>query len=293
MISTSGRKCLVIGAAGFIGRKIAEDLSAQGFQVIGADRGGLGLQILDVSKNPPALDQKFDHVIFCASPNYKNSASELEEFRLGASRWLEYLNRVQVPVVFLSTNNVFDGQVSRPEIGAHKNPICLYGKHKAHLEDIVLQSAQNTVVRLTKVTGIGAPPFQKWIESLEAGQTVQVFSNTPICPVSVDLVSRSVCKIVGEKLTGIFHLSSRDEASFADILIAMAKVLSLPWALVEKTLAQPEQYPRLGLSMSLAAEESFERLGFAAPKACDAVESFCRDYRQVSPGQSLETGASL
>lgn len=269
-------KLLIVGGAGFIGRELIREM-APFHEVICADKDEKSFsdfptlhRKIDINDQP--VSEYFDAVIFCASPNYKSDRSVLDQFFVGAQTWLEHFNQTKTRVIYLSTNHVFDGKFDRPALTHPYSPIDLYGEHKSQLERLVLKSPLNAVVRLTKVIGLQAPPFSQWLQSLEMNLSVEAFANFMIAPISVNYAANCVKQICEQKLNGIFHLSSIDEMSFADVLESFANHFGFNTKLIKKITADPRKYPRIGLSPNLDTTETCQRLNRLAPTVLMSID---------------------
>ncbi len=122
-------------------------------------------------------------------------------------------------IIYLSTNQVFDGAISYPSPGDQISPITEYGKQKAEAEKRLLDSYPKRVaiLRLTKVIGSHNPLLEKWAEALKGGNIIRPFSDMFIAPIPVSLVISVMRLVIDRRLNGILHLSGDRDISYAEV----------------------------------------------------------------------------
>lgn len=141
-------------------------------------------------------------------------------------------------IVFLSSGQVFDGNVILPDENTMPKPVNNYGIQKQEIEKRIQESGISaSIIRLSKVLG-NKPTgvFDSWIKSLEAGQPIHPATNMWLAPVSVTLVTDILLAVGIKRLTGLWNLSSNDQISYARAAKVIAKHLNYPGHLV-----QPEE----------------------------------------------------
>lgn len=268
---------LIVGASGMIGRRLAYQLRSLGEKVICADKtsesGSNQFRIDFCEGNSVSLLAGVKQVIFCASPNYKQPADLLDQFFAGAAQFLSKCIEKEKPILFLSTNHVFDGS-GLPRIGERTNPICLYGQHKAAFEELALRAPFNSVIRLTKVIGPHSPPFDEWIKQLRIGNRVEAFANVSIAPISLSFVVQTIAHLALERRAGLFHLSSLDQISFADALLSIARRLGLAAGLIKKVQADPKVFLRVDTEARLDCGDTELVLERQMPMSEEALAEF-------------------
>lgn len=232
---------LITGASGFVGSHLAIDLAAAGHRV--AAIGGRSLPCRDVRQVVESVWQcdladstaagrllkevKPDLVIHCAA---LARAAECEEnpqnahlANVVATRNL--LLAADLPIVFISTDLVFDGSVA-PQGGFREkdpvNPNSVYARTKADAEKFVLDTrSASAVARICLVFGddlSGHGGFLGWLRgSLAKGDTVKLFTDEWRTPIYTKDVSRSIAAILNKpeisRKHRIVHLAGCERVS--------------------------------------------------------------------------------
>src|SRR5580658_10153184 len=143
-----GRKCLVVGGAGFIGSHIAEGLLALGARVIvlddfsngkrtnlAGDAGSLELLQGDVRTfdfdSLGKLDGIFNEAARALLPSFVDPVTDMLVNAGGAIRLLEYARKHDVKLVHASSGSVYGNPINIPITEEHPlNPISPYGVSK-------------------------------------------------------------------------------------------------------------------------------------------------------------------
>ena len=95
------------------------------------------------------------------------------------------------------------------------------------MEDKILDSNLNSVVRLTKVLDQKSDLVFDWIKKIKNEETIEAFDNIKISPISRNFVSDFIndwCSNIYNQ--NIFHLSSDIEISYFDLAKIIAKKTS-------------------------------------------------------------------
>jgi dTDP-4-dehydrorhamnose reductase len=136
-------------------------------------------------------------------------------------------------VVFISSNQVFDGNRPLCQPDQPVSPRTEYGRQKAEAEAGLLQlGEQSAIVRLTKVFFSQLPILQKWHASLSAGQPITPFSNYLCSPVPLDCVTECIWQVAERALSGIWQVSTNEDVSYADIALALGRCRGLDSSLI-------------------------------------------------------------
>ena len=155
---------LVIGASGLVGGAFHDALLALGADVRGTyhTRARHGLLPFSLDSDPaPFLDvhrptllvmaSAVTHVDWC-----EMHEAEAMEQNVGRLRpVVEWCARHDVPLIFFSTDYVFDGSSGPYAEDAERNPINVYGRSKRLGEDLVMGLARRAILRVTNVFDIG------------------------------------------------------------------------------------------------------------------------------------------
>ena len=122
-----------------------------------------------------------------------------------------------IPVVFFSTDLVFDGRKGNYAETDAVNPLHLYGETKAAAEQIVLKNPKHTVVRTSLNGGVSRAGNRGFNENLrlawQAGRGMNLFTDEFRCPIFAGETARAVWELVKQKHTGLFHVAGAEKLS--------------------------------------------------------------------------------
>jgi len=127
---------------------------------------------------------------------------------------LERLSQLGTHIIFLSSNQVFDGTAPFKKNNDSKNPVSEYGKQKADAEDLIGSLKSFSILRLTKVIHPELPLFLKWKNMLDNGQKIRAFKDVYLSPIDIKKVIEKIDFLVKEKVVGIFHCSGNKDISY-------------------------------------------------------------------------------
>jgi dTDP-4-dehydrorhamnose reductase len=123
----------------------------------------------------------------------------------------------EIPLVFFSSDLVFDGRKGDYVEADAPNPLHLYGETKAAAEQIVLANRLHTVVRTSINGGIsptGDRGFnertkRKWRE----GRMMKLFTDEFRSPIPAVETARAVWELVEKNCAGIYHVAGAEKLS--------------------------------------------------------------------------------
>ncbi|MDP3092623.1 MAG: SDR family oxidoreductase [Nitrospira sp.] len=130
------------------------------------------------------------------------------------------------PLLFFSSDQVFDGRQGRYVETDRTNPINRYGETKAAAEEIVLSNPWHIVIRLALTAGTSATGDRSFVEDMRrsAGrdQRLTLFTDEFRSPVPAGVVARAVWELIGQKRSGLYHLGGAERLSRMEIGEALA-----------------------------------------------------------------------
>ena len=275
---------LIIGANGFTGRRILNDLvaretynitacslrndiqSGDGYQFIRADiRNASEVRVLfkevcpDVVINTSALSVPD----FCETHHNEARATNITAVEHLARACEQYGSRF----IHLSTDFVFDGRTDRLYTEEDEpNPVNYYGITKLEGEERVAEYCGNyAIVRVVVVYGKALPGqhgniIQLVANKLRSGETIRVVSDQWRTPTFVGDISHAVEQLMHHPRNGIYHICGSDCVSIADIAYRVAGILGLDRSLILPVTTEEMQEatprPRFsGLSIAKAKRE--------------------------------------
>jgi dTDP-4-dehydrorhamnose reductase len=183
-------------------------------------------------------------------------------------------------VLFLSTNQVFDGRVAHVKADAPHSPQSEYGRQKAQtetgLKDRMARGAPIAILRLAKVVSGGMPLIDGWAATLSAGKPVSAFRDMMIAPTPTDLVCSAVAALMKDRATGIFQLTGPRDVAYADVARFLADRLDVDPHLVSETSALEAGLPQGVTHQNTTLDSSLLRMryGLEVPDAWQVIEKF-------------------
>src|SRR5262245_41920846 len=257
---------LITGAAGLVGGYLVRTAPrwARGRQVRGLTR--VELDLTDRAAVERMLGSVTpDAVIHCAALSRTMDCERNPELahrvNVEATAHLSDLSQ-DIPFVFLSTGDVFDGRKGWYAESDVANPINVYGKTKLHAERIVLQNPRHTVVRIVLTAGTSSSNDRSFVEDMvrtaRCGQEVKLYADEFRCPLPAGVIARAIWELIETAPQGLYHLGGAERLSRWEIGQEL-----LPW------------YPEL--EGRLTKGSAREHMGMPRPTdlslRCDRIQS--------------------
>ena len=148
-----------------------------------------------------------------------------------------------IAVLFLSSNQVFDGTVPCVPADAPTCPVSAYGRQKACTEQAlaphIAAGAPVAILRLAKIVSPGMALLRQWLAALAAGKPVAAFADMMLAPIPVHLAAMAVARLlqVQEGARGVFQLTGPRDVAYADIAAHLAGRLGADLGLVNPVSA--------------------------------------------------------
>ena len=264
-------KVLVTGVKGQLGYDVVNELEKRGLEAIGVD-----IQEMDItdaaSVKSVILEAAPDAVIHCAAYTAVDAAEDNPEICRkvnadGTQNIADMCKQLDIPMIYISTDYVFDGQGERPWMpDDERAPLNVYGQTKYEGELAV----QNTldkyfIVRIAWVFGVNGKNFIKTM--LNLGKTrdhLTVVNDQFGSPTyTYDLAKLLVDMIQTDKY-GIYHATNEGICTWYEFACEIFKQAGLR---VEVTPVTSDQYPAKAkrpsnsrMSKDKLEEKGFERL---------------------------------
>jgi|GEM_PF-76133 len=234
-------KVLVIGAGGFLGEQIMQDLSKD-FQVMGTyypeKNRGIYLDITDKKQVKKVLGKENPDIVILTAAKTDVEACEADPkgtYRanvLGVKNVVDSLTHQKI--VFYSTEFVFDG---KKHLYAEEDPpraINTYGLSKLRAERIVSKYPNHLLCRTSRLYGANGNKFlNKMIGMFKRGKKIYAPSQTPGNFSLVEDVSCATLQLLKKGCGGLYHVAGKAE-SFDQAAIKIAEVFKFKKSLVYK-----------------------------------------------------------
>lgn len=229
--SGASRRAVVLGAAGQLGREVADELRRRGADVLAADRRRADLADTGATA---ALAVRFgaDAVYNCAAYTDVDGCESDPEIALEVNGRAPARLAAALPrrcrLVHVSTDYVFDGRGRRPyrEDDAPA-PGTAYGRSKLAAERAVTD-AGGIVVRTSWVFG---PEGRNFVSAIAArlgrGEPLRVVSDQVGCPTYAPYLARALVDLHAAGAEGIVHYCNAPATSWHGFAVAIVGALGL------------------------------------------------------------------
>jgi len=159
-------------------------------------------------------------IIHCAAiahpPVCQRDPDAARRVNVEATRCLAEL-AADLPLVFYSSDLVFDGKRGNYTETDAPNPLSVYAETKVAAERIVLANPRHTVLRLSLNFGkspTGNRAFNEMLRNdLAAGKTSSLFTDEFRCPTAAPVTARATWELLQQRAAGLFHLCGADKLS--------------------------------------------------------------------------------
>jgi dTDP-4-dehydrorhamnose reductase len=258
-------RLLVTGAAGMLGHDVLRAGARAGHELVGVD-----LPEIDIT-DPAAVDEllrrlqdepgSLDAVINCAAWTDVDGAEthEREAHAVnaeGAGNLARAAAAIDIPLLHISTDYVFDGRPARDSAGRERayvesdptGPRSVYGQTKLVGEQRVLgASARHAVVRSAWLFGIDGQNFVQTMLTL-AGErdAVQVVDDQIGCPTWTGHLAPALLGLLAREVSGLVHLAGGGRVSwngFAREIFRQAEVACEAQAITTAEMPRPAARP--------------------------------------------------
>jgi len=141
-------------------------------------------------------------------------------------------------VIFLSTNQVFDGVTRFQLPESPLAPMTEYGRQKSEVERRLAQCGDSVaIVRFAKILGPDASLIPGWVQSLRSGRPVHPFFDMTMAPIPLSCAVTALLLIGQLRLPGIFQVSGQEDISYAEVALIGARTIGADSQLVEPVKA--------------------------------------------------------
>jgi dTDP-4-dehydrorhamnose reductase len=262
----NGRRALVIGASGHIGRAVAAALSREGWMVVrtALSRKDAGYSVLDVTCRNAVLEfvDALEPDVVCLAAGLSDpDKCEVDEARAlmvnisGTSNVVDAASRAGATVVFFSSAYVFDGKAGPYEEDAPVAPLSVYGHCKVGAEAIIRAAPiDHLIIRTTVVYGwdlsaVNGFGMKIW-HALSSGRKVVVASDQLDNASHVRFLADATIELLRHGIRGVVHVAGEEITSRAALACRIAEALDLdPSLIVERrssSLCQVAKRPLRG-----------------------------------------------
>ena len=208
-------KVLVTGVKGQLGYDVVNELRKRGLEAVGVDIQEMDITDAD-SVNQVIGEAAPDAVIHCAAYTAVDAAEENTEICRkvnadGTQNIANMCKKLDIPMIYISTDYVFDGQGERPWLpDDERAPLNVYGQTKYEGELAV----QNTldkyfIVRIAWVFGVNGKNFIRTMLSLgQKYDTLRVVNDQIGTPTYTLDLARLLVDMIETDKYGYYHATN-------------------------------------------------------------------------------------
>lgn len=193
-----------------------------------------------------------------------------------------------VHVLFLSSNQVFDGTHPHVAADAPTCPVSEYGRQKTRTESALRaqmeRGAAVAILRVAKVISPTMPLFRQWVGALGTGQRVSAFGDMRLAPTPIEVVVDAIVALMTDRVCGVFQLTGPRDVTYADVARYFATRVGVESALVESVSAAAAGEP-IGATpphTTLDSSALHKAYGLVVPDIWETVDPFVPADRWAS-----------
>jgi len=249
---------LIIGGDSGIARATLARMGREGLKTVATTRRRDAFEpnriFLDISKPlgdwfPPAGIEAAG--IFAAVANLVDCARDPEgSARVnvdGTIALVERLVSIAIPVLYLSTDKIFDGSRAQMPSDAPLAPQSVYGRQKAwtdaHLQAMIAMGAPIAILRLARIVPPGWPLVRQWRDDLAATRVVRPFRDMMVAPTLDREAASAIVELLKSRQTGVWQLSGARDVSYGEVASFIADRIGADPGLVQPVLAASAGMP--------------------------------------------------
>lgn len=277
-------RVLVTGVKGQLGHDVMNELAKRGYEGIGVDVEEM--DITDAAAVERVMREAHaDKVVHCAAWTAVDAAEDQVDLcrkvnALGTENIAKMCRELDLPMIYLSTDYVFDGEGTRPwEPDDERHPLNVYGQTKYEGEIAVEKYLEKYfIVRIAWVFGVNGKNFIKTMLKLsETHDTLTVVDDQVGSPTYTYDLARLLVDMLETEKYGRYHATNEGLCSwyeFAQEIFRQAgkNVTVLPVS-SEEYPAKAKRPHNSRMNKDKLEEMGFERL----PSWQDALSRYLKE----------------
>lgn len=289
-------KVLVTGASGLLGAWVCRELLDQGNEVIALSQHTPLREDLATYRvrldlcDKDMLDSLFQqfrptaviHTAALADPQLCEEQPLLSRrLNVEVSRQIAQRCQInQIPMVFTSTDLVYDGERGNYLESDPVSPINRYGEHKAEAERVILDACPTAAVfRLPLLYGEGlyaTSPMHQWLKQLEEGKRLFGFSDELRSSVDYPTAAAGIVKLYLAAQGEVIHLGGIETLSRLILMRSIASAFGYnPQKIEAKVQADMTFRAARPRDVSLDSRKA-RAMGYKTPILSDVMQRFAK-----------------
>lgn len=233
--------CAVVGGSGFLGIETVPQMQTS-FQVVATSRRPrAGYQSLDIRDHVAVQrfvdEAKPDAVVLLAAGRDPDvceaDPEETRRLNVAPAGFFAAALPPGVPLLFVSTDYVFDGQHPPYTESSPRHPVSMYGRSKMEAEDLVLARPGGVVLRVPLLIGWTHDPeqsgfFSHLLGDLRRRELLPLDHVLARYPTWTRDVGRAITTLLATRQSGVFHFSTAERLTRYQSALAMGEILGWP-----------------------------------------------------------------
>ncbi len=156
----------------------------------------------------------------------------------GTETLCDLADRSNVPVVYISTDLVFDGSRGRYTEQDEPRPVSVYGQTKLRAEQIVLRSPRNVVLRMSLLFGPGRCGVASFLDRVlrrwRQGEPMRFFEDEWRSPLALSDAAEAIRLTLSGDLRGLYHVGGPERLSRWEMGVRFAQHMGYPEQLLQR-----------------------------------------------------------
>lgn len=279
-------KVLVTGAKGQLGHDVMNELAKRGYEGVGVDVAEM--DITDAQMVDRVITESgVDKVIHCAAYTAVDAAEDQVDLcrrvnAQGTENIAKVCKKLDIPMLYLSTDYVFDGEGTRPwEPDDERDPLNVYGQTKYEGELAIERNLEKYfIVRIAWVFGVHGKNFIKTMLNLaENHDTITVVNDQVGSPTYTYDLSRLLVDMIETEKYGRYHATNEGLCTWYEFAVEIFRQAGIHVNVVpvtsEEFKAKAKRPHNSRLNKDKLDAMGFERL----PKWQDALARYLEIIR--------------
>lgn len=286
---------LVIGGSSYIGGKLCEYFSKKGELIGGTYCNSPKKNLIHFNMENPNVKElkinlnKVDYAFICSAISNIDSCKKYEEkaYKInveGTKKTLEQFFDLKITPIFLSSDQVFNGE--RGGYNEHNlpNPCNVYGEHKKTIESFLLESKEKFLIgRISKIFGLTSEDgtiLTSWVKSLKNNETIHCATNQIISPTYVADLVMAFDTAIKKKLNGLYNIAAPESFSRYELAKLLKERLHIKnGKIVPCSIRDFNFLDSRPLNTSLDVSKFIQETGFKFSKMTDSIDILRDDER--------------
>lgn len=286
---------LIIGATGYIGNCIYKSAKKK-FKVIGTkcqsnDPTFLKFNLLkdNISRIDSQIQDTEKCALICAADAnieycFQHKQEAYQKNVIATIQLINQLNHFGYHIVFLSTDNVFNGEKGNYTEEDIQTPINEYGKMKTEVENYLLQQIPNScIMRIGKIVGNFTSEkdlLVEWYKKANQKESIFCINGNILTLTHIDDIVKSFLLIVENNIKGLYHIVGNESDSREHLCKQFLEYINLQTPILLKDRSEFAFKENRPLNISMKNNRFVTETGYQFMNLDDIWKRFTEEYLQ-------------